>query len=65
MKHARIIHLRKSHPSGHEADWFEIETIHGTLTHRSRDRTYSSGEDARAAAVAQGYEVEPGIVEDW
>lgn len=65
MTRARIIHLRKARPDGSTAEWFEIETIHGAMTHRSRTRTFPTAEAARAHAEETGLEVEAEVVEDW
>lgn len=63
---ARVIQLKAPLPDGSgEAVWFEIETIYGSLTHRSRDRTWNTAEEARAYGVSQGFDVDPGVEEDW
>lgn len=61
MSEARIIEKTVSHPSGHSATFYLIETVHlgGTKTHRDSDRSFSSENEARKAAEHDSHEVDP------
>jgi hypothetical protein len=59
MAECRIIHRTLRHPTGHVANWFEIETIHAGKPHRSSDRVYHAEDEARAVAAVQCDQVDP------
>lgn len=64
MIEGRIIHLSKRMPDGKTADWFEIETVHGGKPHRSRDHSYKTEADARAAASKECDTVDDALYEE-
>lgn len=60
MPEARIIEKTISHPSGHSATFYEIETVHiGDKTHRDSDRSYKTEAGVRKDAEDAGHDVDP------
>lgn len=64
MIEARIIRRTRRHSNGGRAVWFEIETIHNGIRHRSHDHAFGTEQEARLAASEKSYRIDPKLYVD-
>jgi hypothetical protein len=51
MVEGRIIRVIKPRPTGPDAEWYEIETVHNGKAHRDSKGGYGTEDKARKAAA--------------